>query len=523
MTTAERCIATLLAAFTMGLAFACGDATQPSTQASGDAAQAGPGAGEGAAVERPVPRIIMLISIDTLRADHLGLYGYERFTSPTLDLFGLEGTVFEQANSASPWTLPSHSTMLTGVYPKTHGATKITTNLSVARVTLPAMLEAEGWKTAAVVAAPWLNRDTFKVTKDFGQYKYVRTDSDRRSPSTLITDQATEWITEAETIDERLFLFVHYFDVHADYTSQPEFEDLFVSKPYDGLADGTAFQLQLSNLEPEYVKMCREDFQPDMCTFGLDETRSKILGDETFVQPVFEQRDYEHLEDLYDAGIRQLDTELSRLFAWLRKAGHMDDALIIITSDHGEGFGEHGTVDHFLSAYQEVLRVPLIMRGPGVPAGRRVSAPVSHVDLVPTVLELAGAAPREDAEGLSLVPLLDGRDDAPYRQRPIYGEASGGLSWESVAPGQFPVRRALRRDNWKLVHDKKSGRFELYDLATDPGEQHDRFDEMPAIASRLADEMRERYDGFGSEAESGEEVELSEEEIEQLRALGYIP
>ncbi len=510
-----RGLALTLGALALGGAVSCSDGSStPSGETSADAEPA---------ADRAIPRIIILISIDTLRADHLGLYGYDRFTSPTIDVLGLEGTVFDQANSASPWTLPSHSTMLTGVYPRTHGASKITAQLSPARETLPHMLAEKGWETAAVVAAPWLAKDTFKVTKDFKQYKYVRTDSDRRAPSKLITDQATEWITEAQKAGAPLFLFIHYFDVHADYTSEAEFEELFVAESFDGIADGTAWQLQLSNLEPEYITLCRENFQPDVCTFGIEETRSKILSSPDFVQPVFEERDFERLRDLYDAGIRQMDTELSRLLAWLRKEGYSDDTLIILTSDHGEGFGEHGFVDHFLSAYQEVLHVPLILHGQGIPAGQRIEAPVSHVDLVPTVLELAGLPQRDDAEGLSLVPLIEGQDDTPYRQRPIYGEAPGGLSWESVAPGQFPVRRALRRDNWKMVHDKKSGRFELYDLSVDPREENDLFDEMPAIASRLADEMRERYDGFGDEADTGSEVELSEEEIEQLRSLGYIP
>lgn len=519
MATARRLLGSL--ALILLCASGCSDTRDPADEASrkeaGAAASATPDSIE---VSQP-PRLILLISIDTLRADHLGVYGYERFTSPNLDVFALEGAVFEDANSAAPWTLPSHATMLTGLYPMTHEAMTIASKLDETIATLPAMLAEQGWKTASVVATPWLVRDRHGITKDFEQYKHVRTRPERRRPSTLITDEAIGWVEAASEAGEQLFVFVHYFDVHADYKSEPGYEDLFVS-PYDGDADGSAWQILTSTLVPEYIEFCKNELEGDECSFGPESDNPKFI-DEHFVQPTFDDRDARHLVDLYDAGVRQMDAELSRLFASLGKKGHLEDALVIVTSDHGEAFGEHGEFDHFLSAYQEVLHVPLIMRGPGVPAGARIDVPVSLVDIVPTVLELAGAPPMDGADGRSLVPLLRGEDDVPFRQRSIFSDAPGGLSHEMITPGFFPVRRAVRRDQWKLVHDAKSGDFALYDLATDPLEQIDLYLDRPEIASRLAEEMDRRYGDFDIEALRTDDVELSEEEKAQLRALGYMP
>jgi len=462
---------------------------------------------------------VLLVSIDTLRADHLGLYGYPRFTSPTLDMLGAEGAVFEDASATAPWTLPSHTTMLTGLTPRTHQVVTFSTSLDPETPTLAGRLREQGWKTGAAVSTGWLRRERYNVTKDFEHYIYVETKPWRRAPSTWITDRAIEWISESED-DQPIFLFLHYFDVHGDYVSEPEYEAMFVG-PYEGPADGTSWQLLMSYLEPEYIELCKKDFDQEKCGFGKGDGE-KLIDDE-FVRPEFDTRDIAHLVDLYDAGIRQMDTEIGRLLAFLRKSGLTDETLLVVTSDHGEEFHEHGRLDHFLSTHQEVLRVPLLMRGPGIPAGLRVDAPVSLVDLVPTLLELSGAPTAPETEGRSLVPLLEGSDDDAFRARALFGEAPGGLTYENITPGIFPVIRSVRRDNWKLVHDSKKAAYALYDLATDPLETIDRSEEKSALAAALAEELGRRYDGFTPGALENANIELTPEEIEELRALGYVP
>ena len=463
-------------------------------------------------------RVVLLLSIDTLRADHLGLYGYERFTSPVLDMLALEGVVFEDASATSPWTLPSHASMLTGLYPRRSGVLSMKTSLPQEVPTLAKHLGDAGFDTAAVVNSTWLKKDDYELTRDFDHYLFVQDVPDRRAPNTWVTDQALTWLEELS--GRPLFLFVHYYDVHSDYVSEPGFEKLFVGD-YDGVVDGSGWQLTRANLEDDYLEMCHTRFDPKKCRFG-SETDPWVV-DETVEKLELDEADVRHLIDLYDAGIRQLDTELSRLFSGMRDAGVMEETLLVVTSDHGEEFMDHGRLDHFLPMWQEILRVPLILRGPGLPRGVRVTAPVSHVDLAPTILARVGVAEDVSFDGLDLAPLWSGGSDAPFRGRFLYGEGSGGLTYDLVVRGFFPVYRSVRRGPHKLVYESKNDRYALYDLEADPDERADVKSAEPEIARALIEEMRERYRDFTPEPSEENRVELDDEDRERLRALGYLP
>jgi arylsulfatase A-like enzyme len=460
-----------------------------------------------------------LVSIDTLRADHLGAYGHHRFTSPRIDAVAAEGTLFEDANATSPWTLPSHASMLTGLYPRRHGVATMKTGLPARVPTLARLLGDAGFTTAAVVNNLWLSRERYGLTRDFDEYLLVNTPEDHRTPNTWVTDEAIRWLQEYG--DGKLFLFVHYYDVHSDYASLPEYEQLFVT-PYDGPFTGNAWQLQVANFEDDYLALCARDFDPEKCRFGGPEGPRIVDGSVEKLVP--DADDLRHLEELYDAGIRQLDTELGRLLGFLRDGGLAERTLLILTSDHGEEFGDHGRVDHFLTQYQEVLHVPLILRGPGVPASERIDVPVSLVDLVPTVLAMTGVEAPPDLDGLDLTPLLHGASAEAFRERLQYGEASGGLTYDAiVAPGIFPVYRSVRRGDYKLVYDSKADHYALFDLARDPYEQHDLSAAEPERTAALIEVMRERYRDYTPEPAPENQVELSPEDLEQLRALGYVP
>ncbi len=471
----------------------------------------------------PTPQRVVLISIDTLRADHLGLYGYERFTSPNLDALGREGAVFEDAAATAPWTLPSHASMLTGLAPAEHGVVSSDFALSDGIPTLASLLRQRGFATAAVVNALWLDRENFGLTRDFEQYRFVRDpDYARRSPSTQITDQAIEWLRAAG--DSRLFVFIHYYDVHADYASLPAYERLFV-EPYQGSADGTAWQIMRFNFEPEHIRRCQQAFDPAFCSFGS--TEKPRLLDGSFEPVILEAADAQHLEALYDAGIRQMDNEIGRFIAFLRDEGLLDGTLLIVTSDHGEEFLEHGRLDHFLTTYQESLRVPLILRGPGVPAGLRIAGPVSSVDIVPTVLALIGGQSKtafaKPFDGLDLTPLFGGSEVTGLASRTIFGEASGGLQYEDTLKGVYPVYSSARRGRYKGVYEAHAGVLALFDLAVDPTEQHDIAAREPALAAELKAVLERRHQAIITRKPTGRAVELDPAEIEELRALGYAP
>jgi arylsulfatase len=471
------------------------------------------------------PRVVLLVSLDTLRPDRLGFYGYDKFTSPVLDLIAAEGIVFEDASAVSPWTLPSHASMLTGLYPKHHGVRTMETGLPEEVATVAGLLAEAGFQTAAVVNSTWLRKQNYRLTRDFEKYLFIEDIARRRKPNTWVTDQAIEWLDEVR--DQNLFVFVHYYDVHSDYASEPFYEKLFTT-PYDGVVDGTGWQLTRANLQDEHLELCREDFDASKCTFGHPE--GSLVVDSSVEKLQLDSDDLRRLNELYDAGIRQLDAELSRLFAWMRREGVLDESVLIITSDHGEEFMEHGRVDHFLPMWQELLRVPLVFRGPGLRAGARVQAPVSLVDLVPTILSLAGAAPPPETDGLDLSPLLrraspNEAAEAVEREladRYLYGEAAGGLTYVEWMPEVFPVHRSVRRGSYKLVWESQRETYALYDLAADPAESVDIRAQQPALTEELIAEMQRRFRDEAAEPAAGNRIDLSDEESERLRALGYI-
>jgi arylsulfatase A-like enzyme len=479
------------------------------------------------AVEMAVPRIVLLISLDTLRADHLSLYGYERNTSPFLEVLATESVVFDDASSPAPWTLPSHASMLTGLYPRRHGVMTWTNALADEIPTLVDWLKPLGYQTGSIVGAPWLRPETHKVTRGFDRHLFIETAPDRRNPNRWASDTALEWLREAD--GERIFLFVHYFDTHLDYASEPAYERLFV-EPYDGPADGTGWQVLRANLPEDYVKFCSEHFDVTKCRFGSPQKPRMI--DENLERVSLDDEDVRHLENLYDAGIRQLDTELGRFVSKLRSEGFLDETLLIITSDHGEEFRDHGRLDHFIAMYQESLRVPLLIRGPGLPAGVRIGAPVSLVDLAPTILAQTGNTARAETEGLDLTPLwsppdAETRDAAeahkPFDERFLYGEAGGGLTLAAIAGGDFfRVYRSVRRGPHKLITESHSDQAELYDLTHDPGERNNLADQRPEILEELSAELERRSRLYGNAENSENRFELDEASKEQLRDLGYL-
>ena len=509
-----------LAVATCLLGIGCSGADEPEPETRGEARAVAP-AGRS-------PDIIILISIDTLRADHLGVYGHERFTSPVLDGFAAEGVVFEDASATAPWTLPSHASILTGLFPMAHGVTSFQSALPKGIPTLATLLGERGYRTAAVINTTWLKNDKFRITKDFEQYRSIQ-DSDyhRKTPTRWVTDQAMEWLSELD-LDaaagpnrERLFLFMHYYDVHSDYASMPQWERLFVT-PYEGVADGTRWQLQVVNFADEHIALCHDEFDPAICKYGNSE--KPWLIDDSIRPMEFEEPDVRRLEELYDAGIRQLDSELGRFLAFLEERGLAERALVVVTSDHGEEFLEHGRVDHFLTTYQEVLRVPLLIRGPGIPRGMRIDAPVSSVDIAPTLLGLAGGGIPDSLEGLDLAPLWANRADSrdAFERRFLYGEAAGGIQYGEKLAAFYPVYRSIRQGRYKLVSESLGGGDALYDLSDDPLEQVDIIAEQPEIAEALITEMKRRHAGKRSDETPVDPVVLDPEEIDALRALGYL-
>ena len=418
-----------------------------------------------------VPRNLILVSLDTVGAKHLSSYGHTRPTSPSLDAFAAEGVRFTNVIAPAPWTLPSHASMLTGLYPGQHGVQTLQHKLGEDIPSLGSILGSEGFHTVAVVNCLFLAK-SFGLAHGFSKYELIPADESSAGAAGRVTDRAIE-LLEGQG-ERRAFLFLHYFDVHSDYRSEAPYEEMFE-------VDGSS--------------VSRE-------TFAL----ARVVRGEVVLSPT----EVDQLERLYDAGIRQLDDELARLFARLEAGGWLNDSLVVITADHGEEFMEHGLILHGATHYREMLRVPLILRGPSLPKGVTVETPVSLVDIVPTVLSLLELPPAVETAGVDLRRLWEAPDE-PMAKRWIFAEGGPGFKVSTL--------RSVQDDRYKLIVDMATDRRELYDFINDPGETRNLAAERPAL-------QRELYEALdpilGSDREVRPAPRLTPEEEAQLRGLGYL-
>lgn len=420
------------------------------------------------------PRNVILISIDTLRQDRLGAYGYDRPTTPHLDALAARGVLFENATAPSSWTVPSHVSLLTGLYPHSHGATGRVQSMNQTVVPLASWLGSFGYDTGGVVNFVLLGRSR-GFARGFDAFEVVRRPLPEPA-APLVNEKALAWLDQPR--DRPFFLFVHHYDVHSDYAPKEAYRKMFV-RPYEGIATGATDQLKAA-------RSGRVELGP---------------------------ADAQHLSDLYDAEIRQIDDELGRFFQELERRGHLENTIVLLTSDHGEEFLEHGRFLHGWSLYKELVQVPLLIAGPGIPHGLRVTEPVSLVDIFPTVTGLLGIEAPPVVEGIDLSQAWRGRAPLPT-SRPVFFETDW---WLGRADGEW--KRAVQRGPWKLHYAHPQQAWELYDLASDPGEHEDLAAREPEHGAALRALLAPR---LGDSSATTPRVEPSADEMEQLRALGYV-
>ena len=405
---------------------------------------------------------VLFITLDTVRADRLSCYGYRGIQTPNIDFVAENGVLFENAIASAPLTLPSHTTLLTGLYPNVHGVRDNSTNrLSHKAVTLAEIMRSHGYETGAVVGSFILDSD-LGLDQGFGYYddemvsSPVTSGSPSRGgnsptlkrlsprPASAVTARAVSWLRKNR--DKKFFLWVHYYDAHYPYTPPSPYSVQYQNNPYDG--------------EIAFV----------------DENIRSILDE-------------------------------------LEKRNLYDRTLILVAGDHGESLGEHGEKTHGVFTYESTIRIPFILRYPPVlPGGKRVEAPVTLADVIPTVLDILGIVSPTDFSGVSLMDVIqENREEHRY----VYSESM----FSYFTYGWSPIE-CIRDSRWKYI---RSTEPELYDLSVDPSEVNNLIETKKEVAAGLEEKLNDltaaNYTGNLNFAEGRN---VSAEERERLNALGYV-
>ena len=413
----------------------------------------------------PRPNLV-LISIDTLRADHVGVYGYDRPTTPNLDALAAGGVFFTQNYAQAPYTAPSQTSILTSLYPAVHGVWEHGHVLDDAVPTLAEILRDAGYATGGFTQ---LEGESYR--RGFDTYERLTPHRNQRRAERNL-EAVGGWLDANG--DRPWFLLLHFYDVHLPYRPVPEYLERF-DDAYDG-------------------------------PLGDEIRRDQIMAINGGSVSIGE-RDVQHLRAMYDAELAFLDAFLGDVFERLRASGMMESTGIAVVSDHGEEFGEHGSVGtHAHTLYNELIRTPLIVAGPGVPAARRIDSTVRNVDVAPTLLRIAGIEPPSHYQGSDLARVWEGAE-----------------SESRLAMSQLGSARAFVRDGLKFVTDGSG--FSLFDLTNDPLERLDVSADRPddvATFRDLADEWAAELERSRQSVRQPAEIRLTPSETRRLRALGYI-
>ncbi|MFL6198050.1 MAG: sulfatase [Thermoanaerobaculia bacterium] len=443
----------------------------------------------------PKPRLnVLLITIDTLRADHLGAYGYARPTSPNIDRLAREGVLFRRAQAQWPKTSPSFASLLSSTYGHTNGLIRTTAQRMPDRFLLLAeLLKAGRYDTSAAVANVNLSR-LFNFDQGFDKYVEIWLEGqDHRLRTELVTRHGLDLLERASR-RRPFFLWLHYLDPHARYEPPPRFNEMFVGDRH---------------FDPARRAPLNDAVEDDV---GGIPARSNLGREDRIAYYVAQ----------YDAEIRYVDEQVGLLLKDLEERGLAGETLVVLTADHGESLGDHNYFfEHGRLPYEDCVRVPLILRGPGTGApGRVVRSPVELIDVLPTLLDLTGLPAAPQAEGKSLRRLLE--EDRVGGARWAYAFTESGYAKDyqrSITTERYKLIWVPDREDRRIMRGRE---FELYDLDADPGETRNLIDERPKVAVLLEAQLRRWILAGGAAAGVPPAVALDSTTEEHLRSLGYI-
>jgi arylsulfatase A-like enzyme len=432
------------------------------------------------------PHIILLL-MDTLRADHLGCYGYHRPTSPHIDKFAKDNLLFERALSNSPWTKPSMGSLFTSEYPAFHLAFNWSDDLGDVNLTLAEMLKNLDYFTVAFQTNPILSKD-----HNFNQGFMLYEDMPHKKAE-LVVSKFNHWLEKYES-DRPFFAYIHFMDPHLPYNAPPEFLAPFESRPLESQFTGE-----------EHPSVIRK-------------ARGPGLSDE----------DKQHITNLYDAEIKYLDTHFEEIIKSLEKKGFMDNTVIILTSDHGEELWDHGGFEHGHTLYKEVLHVPLIMSCSKSTPPQSINSIVHLMDVFPTILHLAGKECTRYLRGKNLIPIaLEGEStsEAIFFEGLLYGTEKKGIlrnGWKLIEDtGEiWPRALHLPQSEKHSLSSVTSQKFELYNAETDFDDRNNVIDKFPQIAIELKKYLQQMK--VMTAANSSDKKSEEQKKLEDLKSLGYI-
>lgn len=425
------------------------------------------------------PRNVIFVLVDTLRADHLGAYGYARETSPNLDAFAKQSVFFRDAHSQAPCTFPSVNSILTSRYPAAFlGQPNQAMGIPERTPSLAEILRLRGYRTAAVSASAVVRNTPSQHNPGAGFGRgFEAFNEDCVWKAAACVNRHALPILRRNSGDERpLFLYIHYLDPHGPY-----------NPPH-----GHPFRFAKGHPEKAFIRNGNPNPIGDMLYKGAPD-------------PGVTPADLQHLIDLYDEEIAYFDSQWVHLLRALEEGGWLDDSIVVFAADHGEEFLEHGHIKHCRTVFDSSVKVPLFFHIPGVEA-RTLEQPVQNVDIVPTLLDYLGLpATGLTLEGESLRPLIEkGTAEDPHQY-----SLSG--PYRAVADGRF-----------KLIQDLGGDAFWLFDLQKDPGETHD----VLAAERRTFHRLREALGGWLAQTEgqgrADESLRKAREAEEKLRSLGYL-
>jgi len=445
-------------------------------------------------------RNVILVSLDTVRADRLGLYGNPRPATPNLDRLARESAVFREATSQAPRTLDSHMSIFTSLYPSTHNMVTADCRLNPEFRTVTEVLRDRGYHSAAFTESGFVSAK-YGFSRGFDAYREGKLEPGKGGDVVRTFDGAIDWLRSNG--EKKFFLFVHTYEAHVPYCPDPPYRDMF-AEGYDGRLEGRCVTRKLVE-------------------------RYNAAGERP------SQDDLDYMIAKYDEELRFLDAHVGRLLRTVEELGLRERTLVVLLSDHGEEFLEHLLFGkHAHAIWQPILHVPLLVRAPGDGIGGvRVEGPVALVDTAPTILDLLGIPIPEPFQGTSLLPRLRGEvPEAEEGARPLFSENHG-----------FVVRASLRRGGYKYIRTyeitegkEKALEFypgqearltpygdrELYDLRTDPQERRNLVEGLPDLAASFDRETQAMRDAAIRVSKPAVAAGVDADMLDKLRDLGYI-